>query len=118
MSEASDISMQETSNNCLIVLLPRYLSDSKELQKINLAASENPDRDIILDFSMVEVVLSVSISNLLSLRDLLEKADRRLILCSVSFLNRCVFTTCGLGDVFTFADDKAAALAELHSTHS
>lgn len=109
------MSIQETFGDCLIVSLPRNLSNSGALQKINLAASENPDHDIILDFSMVEVVTSACISNLLALRDMLEKADRRLILCSVSFLNRCVFTTCGLQDVFTFADDKAAALAKLRS---
>ena len=68
----------------------------------------------ILEFSNVEMLTSSHISNLMILNNLLE--GRKLILCNVPFQVKCVFTVCGLREVFNFADDKSAAMAFLQHT--
>jgi anti-anti-sigma regulatory factor len=66
-----------------------------------------------MDFSLVELITSVSISNLLILKDMLNRKGKRLILTNVSFITKCVFTVTGVEDVFEFCDDKDQALCLL-----
>ena len=81
-----------------------------ELKAINDAVTEKGDCDVIIDFSRVEIINSSNISNLLIIRGLLKDKGRRLILSGMSTVTKCIFVVAGLADVFTFIDDKYAAV--------
>ncbi len=105
--------IHELSDDCVFVILTDYTSMGKELQIINDTLQDSPDRNVIIDFSKVQMLTSSHLSNLMILRDLLERNGRKLLLCHVSFQIKCEFTVSGLRDVFDFADDKYAAMAVL-----
>ena len=83
---------------------------AKVLNAVNDSASKKSDRHIIMDFSGVEVINSWNISNLLILQNLLEKSGHKLVLCNLATVTKCIFVVAGLSDVFTFADNKSAAM--------
>ena len=84
-----------------------------ELKKLNETISNKSQYDVIVDFSKVEIINSWNISNLLILRGMLEDARRKLILCNISTVTKCIFVVAGLSEIFVFADDKSAALAAI-----
>ena len=86
---------------------------ANELKNLNEKISENRQYDVIVDFFKVEIINSWNISNLLILRGMLEEAGRKLILCNISTVTRCIFVVAGLSEIFVFADDKSAALAAI-----
>lgn len=103
--------------NVIYVELPsegQQISD--ELKALNEDVSTRNDCDVIVDFSKVEIVNSSNISNLLILRGLLQDKGRRLILCDVRTVTKCIFVVAGLAEIFVFADDKCAALAEVKNS--
>ncbi len=83
---------------------------AKVLTAVNDRASKKSDSHIIMDFSGVEVINSWNISNLLILQNLLEKSGYKLVLCGLATVTKCIFVVAGLSDVFTFADNKSAAM--------
>ncbi len=99
------------SEDVVLVDLP---SDGAEradvLNTVNDVVSNKSDSDIILDFSGVEIINSWNISNLLILQNLLAESEHKLVLCNVSTVTKCIFVVAGLSDVFTFADNRSAAL--------
>ncbi|MHC4645334.1 MAG: STAS domain-containing protein [Planctomycetota bacterium] len=109
------MSIQNLCEKVIVVALPKEPDISKELKTVNEIVGNGTDCDVIVDFSSVETLTSVSISNLLILHRMLEERGRRLILCNVSFLTKCIFTVAGLDRVFAFLDNRSAALAKLGS---
>lgn len=106
------MSIQHPPEHLIVVELPfRELDITDELKRVNETISHNPDCDVIIDFSKVEVVTSSSISNLLILRGMLTEQGRRLVLCKVAVITKCVFKVAGLDEVFEFAKDKPTAVA-------
>jgi anti-anti-sigma regulatory factor len=49
---------------------------------------------------------------------MLEDAGRKLILCNVSTITKCIFVVAGLSEVLIFADDRSAALDIIRQTNS
>jgi anti-anti-sigma factor len=112
------MSIHHPPQDLVVVDLPfKELQIADELQKVNETICDNPDCDVIIDFSRAEVITSSSLSNLLILHNLLAERGRRLILCNVSVITKCVFRVAGLDDAFDFADDKPAAAAAIHAGH-
>lgn len=107
--------IEKLSENVILIVLPKEPHLSDELKDINEMISKRCDCDVIVDFSIVQIFTSVSISNLMVLRNLLNGCGHRLILCSVLFLTKCIFRVAGLNEVFDFVDDKHAALEALNS---
>jgi len=104
--------IQSLSEDILVVELPsKEPNIADELKAINETVSNRSDCDVIIDFSGVEIVTSSSISNLLILRNLVSEQGRRLILCNVAVVTKCIFTVAGLNEVFEFVNDQPAALA-------
>ncbi|TKJ37452.1 MAG: hypothetical protein CEE38_08095 [Planctomycetes bacterium B3_Pla] len=91
---------------------------AEELKAVNEIVSNKSDRHVIIDFSGVEVMNSWNISNLLILRSLLEGSGHQLVLCNVGTVTRCIFVVAGLSEVFTFVEDKSAALAAVKNASS
>jgi anti-anti-sigma factor len=107
-----------SENIILIELPPDKLEREDELKNLNETVSDKCQYDVIVDFSDVEIINSWNISNLLILRSMLEEAGRKLILCNVSSLTKCIFTVAGLSDVLVFSDTRSDALDTLQQTAS
>lgn len=110
------MSIQHPPENLIVVNLPsRELEIADELRGLNETVGENPDCDVVIDFSMVEVITSSSLSNLLILRNMLGERGRSLVLCNVSVITKCIFRVAGLDEAFDFANDKPTAVAAIHA---
>ena len=91
---------------------------SDELKAVNEVVSNKNDSDVLMDFSRVEIMNSWDISNLLILQNLLNEAGHKLVLFGMATVTKCIFVVAGLSEVFTFADNKAAALEAVGKTGS
>ncbi|MBN2180280.1 MAG: anti-sigma factor antagonist [Sedimentisphaerales bacterium] len=106
-----EMGIQNLMENTVYLELPADgIRMSDELKALNDTVSDRDDCDVIIDFSRVEIINSSNISNLLILRGLLQNRGRKLILCGVSTITKCIFVVAGLAEVFVFIDDKSAAL--------
>jgi len=111
--------IRNLSENIMLVTVPTdRLERTDELNNINEIISENSGCDVIIDFEAAEIINSWNISNLLILRDMLEKAGRKLVLCNINTATRCIFVVSGLSDTFVFADDRTAAMEIIKQTNS
>lgn len=111
INKVRDMGIQNQLENVIYIELPSDgIKMSDELKALNDVVTQKDDCDVIIDFSKVEIINSSNISNLLILRGLLQDKGRRLILCGMSTVTRCIFVVAGLAEVFVFIDDKSAAL--------
>jgi anti-anti-sigma factor len=88
-----------------------------ELATVANTAYVTSDRDVIVDFSKVDIVTSSSLSKLLNIRKLLHDHGRRLILCGLSADCMAIFVVAGLDQVFEFAEDKSEAVEAIKYAH-
>ena len=103
--------------NLIVVELPsKEFEIADEIKKVNEITGENAASDIIIDFARVEAITSSSLSNLLILHNMQADRGRRLVLCNVSFITKCVFNVAGLEEIFEFARDRTAAVATVQTT--
>ncbi len=106
--------IKNLSEDVVLVDLPSDKAKRAEVLKaVNDIVSNKSDRDIIMDFSGVEIINSWNLSNLLILQGLLDDSGHTLVLCNLSTVTKCIFVVAGLSDVFTFADNRPAALEAL-----
>lgn len=106
-----NMTIKNLSEEVVVVAVPCDGAKRAEvLNAVNDDAGKKSDSHIIMDFSGVEVINSWNISNLLILQNLLEKSGHKLVLCNVATVTKCIFVVAGLSDVFTFADNKSAAM--------
>ena len=104
--------IKNLSKDVLLVELPsKSPKITRELNAVNEAISKKGNRDVIIDFTGVEIINSANISNLLILHKLLQKSGHRLVLCNVATVTKCIFVVAGLSEVFEFVDDKPMALS-------
>ena len=107
------MAIQNLSEHVLLITLPAEPQLGKELEMVVRSAGTGTDCDIIVDFSLVEILSSAMICNLMILDRLQSVAGRKLVLCSVS-RNICgIFTRVGLHKLFRFAEDEFTALQSL-----
>jgi len=106
---------QNWSDDVILVDLPREPRMRSELKTLVEIVRDRGDCDVVMDFASVDIMTSTSISGLLRLRKLLADCAHRLIFCNVPAATRGVFGVVGLDEVFEFAEDKFAALANLQS---
>jgi anti-anti-sigma regulatory factor len=103
--------MKKISKDVLLVELPsKSPRIANELKAVNEIVSKKGSCDVIIDFSQVEIINSSNISNLLILHNLQEGVGRRLILCNVATVTKCIFVVAGLNELFDFAEDRESAL--------
>jgi len=94
----------------ILVTLPQRPHLGHELERINEIACDGCSYDVIIDFSVVEMLTSASICNLLLLREFLSAVGHQVFLCSVSLPVKCLFIRLGLETLFEFADDSLGVL--------
>ena len=103
--------IKKISDDVLLVELPsKSPKIANELKAVNEAASKEGKCDIIIDFSRVEIINSSNISNLLILHNLQVGIGRRLVLCNLATVTKCIFVVAGLNEVFEFAENRSSAL--------
>ena len=107
------MAIQDLSDHALLITLPKESHQSAELEIITRVIAREVDRDIVVDFSLVQMMPSVTICRLIVLQRLLNAAGRRLVLCSVPLSVAGIFSRVGLNNVFWFAHDQWAALRRL-----
>jgi anti-anti-sigma regulatory factor len=104
---------QSLSSRVLLITLPREPQSGSELEMAAHTARRGPDRDVIVDFSLVEAMPAGTICNLIILQRLLNAASRQLVLCSVPPPIVITFKRVGLRKLFRFATDEFTALQSL-----
>jgi anti-anti-sigma regulatory factor len=104
---------QNLSEHVLLITLPAEPQLSSDLEAMARSTRPGSDRDVIVDFSLVEILPSATICHLIVLERVLSAAGRELVLCSVSPDVRVIFRRVGLHNLFRFADDELAAVQSL-----
>jgi anti-anti-sigma factor len=113
------MTIHNTSENTLLITLPQEPDRSGELETAARLTTPRVNRHVIVDFSRVETMSSVTICGLIILNRLLSTTGRQLILCSVTPSVMAVFRRVGLHKLLQFVEDKAAALQSLdRRTHA
>jgi len=102
--------MQYLGEQALLVTLPREPHLGNELEITIRLTGAHPTRDVVVDFSLVDMMSSGTLSELMILEKQLGEQNRQLVLCSVPASIREIFRRVGLSSLFRFADDQFAAL--------
>lgn len=105
--------IQNWSDDVILVNLAKEPDMGEELQTVIGIVTENENRDVVVNFSDVDILTSSSIAKLLKLRKVLCDNGQKLVFCSIQPKTRSVFTVTGLDSVFQFVDDQFVALASL-----
>jgi len=104
---------QRLSEHVLLVTLPAEPGTGHDLEMVARATHPGSEDDVIVDFTLVEILPSATICHLIVLERVLSAAGRQLVLCSVSSDVKAVFRRVGLHKLFRFADDELAAAQAL-----
>jgi anti-anti-sigma regulatory factor len=105
--------MQNLSERVLLITLPAEPSSSGDLEAVVRSTHPGSDHDVIVDFSLVEILPSATICHLIVLERMLSAAGHQLVLCSVSPNVKAIFRRVGLHKLFRFTDDELAAVQSL-----
>ena len=104
------MAIKTLSDNIVLVVLPAEPRTRHELADIAEMSSKKCNFDVIIDFSYVEVLTSVSISNLMTLRSWVVGEGRKLVFYNVPVITKCIFDVAGINRLFEFADNQDEAL--------
>jgi len=110
------MAIKNSSAGVVIVDLHPEPDTGTELATVASLVRLRGNRDVVIDFSRVDIVTSASLSKLLELRKLLSNRGRKLVLFGLAPETRNIFKQAVLEMVFEFADDKSAALAAIRGT--
>jgi len=103
------MAIHSISENTVLLTLPQEPDRSGELETAARLTTPKVNRHVIVDFSRVETMSSVTVCGLIILNRLLSTTGRQLILCSVPPNIVAVFRRVGLHKLLQFAPDKSAA---------
>jgi anti-anti-sigma regulatory factor len=104
---------QNLSEHVLLISLPAEPQSSRDLEALARSARPGFDRDVIVDFSLVEILPSATICHLIVLDRALSASGRQLVLCSVSPAVQAIFRRVGLHKLFRFTADELSAVQSL-----
>jgi anti-anti-sigma regulatory factor len=104
---------QSLSEHVLLIALPAELESSSELEVVARSVHRAFGRDVVVDFSRVETLPSITIGHLIVLERVLSAAGRQLVLCGVLPAVGALFQRVGLHKLFRFADNELAAVQSL-----
>lgn len=105
--------IQQWSKDIILVNLPAEPYLGEELASVLAMVAQQANRNVVIDFSEVDIITSSSLSKLLKLRKTLFDNDRHLTFCSVKPKTYQIFKITGLDSVFEFVDNAFVALAGL-----
>jgi anti-anti-sigma factor len=105
------MSMQNWSDEMILVELPAEPETTDELERVVRAVRDRGDCGVVVDLSGVTVLTSTSLAALLRLKKLLDDCGRPLQLCSVGRATQGIISLTGLDEVFEMVGDRFDALA-------
>ena len=108
--------IENWSQSVILVHLPKEPDLGEELETVCEMVREGGNRDVVIDFSDVDIVNSTSLAALIRLRQLLCDSARSLVLCNVACATKGIFLATGLDAAFTFRPDAFEALATVQMT--
>jgi len=108
--------IQNWSQSIILLYLPKEPDLGEELDTVCEMVCESGNRDVVIDFSDVDIINSTSLASLLRLRQLLCDCAQSLVLCNVACATKGVFSATGLDTAFTFRGDTFEALATVQMT--
>jgi anti-anti-sigma regulatory factor len=104
------VGIENYLEDVLLVTLSAEPHLGSELDEITEMISEGCNRDVIVDFAMVDMLISESICALMILDKYLCASEHQLVFYNTSPEIMHIFNRTGLATVFTFADDEYGAL--------
>jgi anti-anti-sigma factor len=107
------MTIHNISEDALIITLPQEPDRSGELETAARLTTPKVHRHVIVDFTRVETMSSVTICGLIILNRLLSTTGRHMVLCSVPPNISAIFRRMGLLKLLQFASDKSEALQVL-----
>ena len=105
--------MQNWSEDIILLELPAEPEIGKELKTIVEIARDEGNRNVILNFSHVDIITSAILTKLLKLHKLLTDSVHQLVLCSLAPATRGIFAVTSLDCIFEIVADKSVALASM-----
>jgi len=99
------MAIQDYSDNIILVELPSEPDIRKELDKVMEIVQDRTDCDVLVDFSRVDIMVSLSLSGCIQLHKLLNASGRHLIFFNVTNLTKDIFKVTCFDNIFEFADD-------------
>jgi anti-anti-sigma factor len=108
------MTVKQLSDNTLVVELKGEPHVRPQLNEVMELFSTKKDCDILIDFSNVDILRSMSLAGFLKLHKLVETFNRRLIFCRVSPMTKQIFKVTCFDGIFEFADDRNEAKELLH----
>ena len=109
------MAIKNHSNSMIMVELPPEPDIRKELDTLMNVLHAGSNCDVIIDFSEVDIMTSMTLSGFLMVRELLAKTGRRLIFCNTCSITRDIFTITCFDGIFEFTNDKEKAVQMLET---
>lgn len=100
----------EYAKNIILVELPPEPDIRPELNKLMKILDAGTNSDVIIDFSQVDIMTSMTLSGFLKVREKTIEVGRRLIFANASSITRDIFTVTCFDGVFEFADNRDQAV--------
>ncbi len=108
------MSLRHLSDEIILVTVPKEPLLCQKLAQINEnLISNNANSHVIIDFAQVKLITSASLSNLILLHKCLGGKNKRLILCNLAFVSKCIIRTAGLHNLFQIVIDVKNATVQL-----
>lgn len=104
------MSINDYSDNIIVVKLPPEPKLRAELDKLMQVLQKGCNSDIIIDFSMVDIMTSLSLSGFLKVRELVNQANKKIIFCNAISITKDIFKVTCFEGIFEFADTMDDAL--------
>jgi anti-anti-sigma regulatory factor len=111
------MAIKNDSEGIIIVELPAEPNIRSELDNLMEILKAGADNDIIIDFSDVDIMTSMSLSGFLKVREVVLDAGKRLIFTNAAALTKDIFTVTCFDGIFEFVDDQSEAMKMLQQQH-
>lgn len=93
--------------------LPPEPDIRKEVEEVMKIVQADTGFDVVVDFSRVDIITSLTLSGFLQLRRMVTDAGHRLVFCNVAPLTKDIFKVTCFEGLFDYADNKATAFDKL-----
>jgi anti-anti-sigma factor len=109
----------EHSDNIIVIELPAEPDLRAELDRAMEILQAGCNSDVIMDFSKVDIMTSMSLSGFLKVREVVCQAGRRLIFCNAKSITKDIFKVTCFDGIFEFAEniDEAVEILSKAKTH-
>lgn len=102
------------SQGIIVVELPGEPDIRVELDKVMDILNAEANNDIIMDFTNVDIMTSLTLSGFLKARERVINAGRRMIFVNIAPITKGIFKVTCFDGIFEFADTKEQAVTELN----